>query len=89
MGECSLSGHDVNFLQEIKKLKKSNAESKQVKVLELRQQRAYSKTVRENHESVRMPDSVCHVVGSGSRYWQWVGRRRDLTGHMIHQSQYD
>ena len=26
---------------------------------------------REKHESVRMPDSVCHVVGSGSRYWQW------------------
>ena len=63
----------LNFLQEIKKLKKTNAESKQVKILELRRKVAYWKQVRdrEKHESVRMPDSVCHVVGSGSRYWQW------------------
>ena len=47
MGGCGLSSTDVNFLQEIKKLKNTNAESKQVKILELRQEVARSKTVRE------------------------------------------
>ena len=47
MGGCGLSSTDVNFLQEIEKLKKTNAESKQVKILELRRQVAYSKSVRE------------------------------------------
>ena len=41
--------YNVNFLQEIKKPKKTNAESK-VKLLELRQQVAFSKAVREKHE---------------------------------------
>ena len=49
MGGCGLGSTDVNFLQEIKKLKKTkaNAGSKQVKILELRQHVAYSKSVRE------------------------------------------
>ena len=51
MGGCGLSSTDVNFLQEIEKLKKTNAESKQVKILELRQQVAYSKAVRERSMS--------------------------------------
>ena len=69
VGGCGLSS---SFLQEIEKLKKTNAESKQVKILELRRSVANSKAVRgEKHESVRMADNVCHVVGSGSRYWQW------------------
>ena len=59
MSGCSLSCPDVNFLQEIEKLKEVNAEFKQVETLKLRQKVAYSK-------SVRIPDSVCHVVGSGS-----------------------
>ena len=25
-----------------------------------------------------MADSVCHVVGSGSRYWQWRVNTRDI-----------
>ena len=74
MGGCDLSSSDVNFLQEIEKLNETNAESKQVKILDLRLQVAKLKMVREKHGSVRMPDSVCHVVG---RYWQWVGRMRD------------
>ena len=45
------SSSDVTFLQEIKKLKKTNAESKQVKILELRQQVADSKSVRERSMS--------------------------------------
>ena len=47
MGGCGLSCPD-NFLQEIKKLKETNAESEQVE-MELRQhcQVAYSKGVRE------------------------------------------
>ena len=51
MGGYGLSTTDVNFLQEIKKLKETNAESKQVKILELRQQVAYSKSVRERSMS--------------------------------------
>jgi hypothetical protein len=39
------------FLQEIEKLKKTNAESKQVKILELRQQVFDSKRVRERSMS--------------------------------------
>ena len=45
---CGLSCPDVNFLQEIEKLKE---ESKQVKILELRKQVAYSKSVRERSMS--------------------------------------
>ena len=48
---CGLSSTGVNFLQEIEKLKKTNAESKQVKLLELRQQVANSKAVRERSMS--------------------------------------
>ena len=71
MGGCGLSSTDVNFLQEIEVLKETNAESKEVKILELRRQVANSKSViREKHESVRMGDSVCHewevVVSTGS-----------------------
>ena len=51
MGGCGLSGNDVNFLQEIEKLKKTNAESKQMKILELRQEVERSKTVRERSMS--------------------------------------
>ena len=51
MGGCGLNSTDVNFLQEIEKLKKTNAESKQVKILELRQQVARSKMVRERSMS--------------------------------------
>ena len=46
-GRFGLNSPDVNFLQEIEKLQKSDAESKQAKILELRQQVAYSKSVRE------------------------------------------
>lgn len=48
---CGLSSTDVNFLQEIEELKKTNAESKQVEILELRQEVAYSKSVREKSMS--------------------------------------
>ena len=48
MGGCGLSSTDVNFLQEIEK---TNAESKQVKILELKQQVATSKRVRERSMS--------------------------------------
>ena len=41
----------VNFLQEIKKLQETNAESKQVRVLDLRKQVAFSKSVRERSVS--------------------------------------
>ena len=51
VGGCGLSSTDVNFLQEIEKLKETKAESKQVEVLELRQQVAYSKIVRERSMS--------------------------------------
>ena len=51
MGGCGLSSTDINFLQEIKKLKETNAESKQVKILELRLQVTYSKGVRERSMS--------------------------------------
>ena len=51
MGGCGLSSTDVNFLQEIEKLKKTNAESRQVKILELRQHVAGSKAVRERNMS--------------------------------------
>ena len=51
MGGCGLSSTDFNLLQEIEKLKKTNAESKQVKILELRQQVADSKSVRERSMS--------------------------------------
>ena len=51
MGGCGLSSTDVNFLQKIKNLKKTNAESKQVKILELRQLVAQSKAVRERSMS--------------------------------------
>ena len=51
VGGCGLSSTDVKFLQEIEKLKKTNAESKQVKILELRQQVAKSKWVRERSMS--------------------------------------
>ena len=64
----------VNFLQQIEKLKKTNADSSQVKILMLRQKVADLKSVREKHESVRMPDSVCHIVAwavVASRCWQW------------------
>ena len=58
MSGCGLSSSDVNFLQEIEKLKKTNAESKQVKILELRQKMAYSKAVRERIMSQR----ECQIV---------------------------
>ena len=51
MGGCGLSWSDVNFLQEIEKLEETNAESKQVKILELRHKVAYSKTVRDRSMS--------------------------------------
>ena len=51
MGGCGLSSMDVNILQEIAKLKKTNAESNQVKILELRRQVASSKLVRERSMS--------------------------------------
>ena len=51
MSGCGLSYPDVNFLQEIEKLKKTNAESKQVKILTLRQGVADSKSVRERSMS--------------------------------------
>ena len=51
MGGCDLSSTDVNFLQEIKKLKTTNAESKHVKKLELRKLVAHSKSVRERSMS--------------------------------------
>ena len=51
VGECGLGSTDVNFLQEIEKLKKTNAESKQVKILELRQQVILWKSVRERSMS--------------------------------------
>ena len=46
----------VNFLQEIDELKKTNADSNQVKILMLRQKVANLKSVRDKHESVRMSD---------------------------------
>ena len=52
MGGCGLSSPYVNFLQEIEKLKETNAESKQVKILELRKQVAESKLVREREARV-------------------------------------
>ena len=51
VGGCDLCTTDVNFLQEIVKLKKTNAESKQVKILELRKQVAQYQTVRERSMS--------------------------------------
>ena len=48
-GVCTLQSS--SFLQEIEKLKKTNAESKQVEILELRRQVAYSKMVRERSMS--------------------------------------
>ena len=51
MSGCCLSWSDVNFLQEIEKLKETNAESKQVKILELREDVARSKAVRERSMS--------------------------------------
>ena len=48
----------VNFLQEIEKLKKTNADSNQVKILMLRQKVANLKSVRDMHESVRMSDII-------------------------------
>ena len=51
VGGCGLSNTDFNCLQEIEKLKKTNAESKQVKLLELRQQVTGSKGVRERSMS--------------------------------------
>ena len=51
MSGCGLSWCDVNFLQEIEKLKETNAESKQLKILELRQKVAESKSVRERSMS--------------------------------------
>ena len=51
VGGYGLGSTDVNFLQEIEKLKKTNAESKQVKILELRQQVASSKRVRKRSMS--------------------------------------
>ena len=48
----------VNFLQEIEKLKKTNADTNQVKILMLRQKVANSKSVRDKHESVRMSDII-------------------------------
>ena len=58
MSGYGLSCPDVNFLQEIKKLKKTNAESKQVKILELRQEVAKSKLVRERS----MSQCECQIV---------------------------
>ena len=49
--KCGLSCADVNFLQEIEKLKETDAESKQVKILELRHRVALSKSVRERSMS--------------------------------------
>ena len=46
----------VNFLQKTEKLKKTNADSNQVKVLMLRQKMANLKSVRDKYESVRMSD---------------------------------
>ena len=57
-GGCGLSSTDVNFLQEIEKLKKTNAESNQVKILELRQQVVDSKAVRERS----MSQWECQIV---------------------------
>ena len=52
MGGCGLSSTDnFKFLQEIEQLKKTNAESKQVELLEQRKQVAYSKGVRERSMS--------------------------------------
>ena len=51
MGGCGLSSNDVNFLQEIEKLNETNAESKQVEILELRRQVAASKWVRDRSRS--------------------------------------
>ena len=51
MGGCGLSSTDVYFLQEIEKLKKAYAASKQVEMLELRRQVAESKMVRERSMS--------------------------------------
>ena len=51
VGGCGLRSADVNFLQEIEKLKETNAESKQVEILKLRQQVAYYKLVRERSMS--------------------------------------
>ena len=42
---------NVNFLQEVEKLKKTNAESNQVKILNLRKQVAFSKMVKERSMS--------------------------------------
>ena len=52
VGGCGLSlSTDVNLLQEIDNLKETNAESKQVEILELRQQVADSKAVKERSMS--------------------------------------
>ena len=51
MGGCGLSSIDVNVLQETEKLKETNTESKQVKILQLRRQMANSKMVRERSMS--------------------------------------
>jgi hypothetical protein len=51
VGGCGLSSIDVTFLQKIEELKETNAESKQVKILELRKQVADSKRVRERSMS--------------------------------------
>ena len=58
MGGCGLSCPDVNFLQEIEKLKEVNVEFKQVEMLKLRKQVAYSKAVRERSMSQR----ECQIV---------------------------
>ena len=52
VGGCDLSNSDVNFLQEIEKLKKKNAESKQVKMLELKRAMTNSKWVRKQRLSL-------------------------------------
>ena len=51
MGGCGPSSNHVNFLQEIENMRETNAESKKVKILELRQQVANSKSVRERSMS--------------------------------------
>ena len=54
----------VTFLQEIEKLKKTNADSNQVKILMLRQKVANLKSVRDKHESVGMLDIHCIVYAT-------------------------
>ena len=53
VGGCGLNSPDVYFLQKLKKLEETNAESKQVEILELKVELVDTKSVREKARVAR------------------------------------